>query len=124
MEKSGLGLALRTARQRCGLNEFEAAERAGVTRAWISSVELDRIRKPDQEKLKRVAKVYGVNPTTFLRLAGIDVDGVDVPDRDLSDLFLELFVYLKKFQKTDDDGSGKAEIRKAVRIAMKELSTV
>lgn len=48
-----VGPALRLLRERCGLRQFEAAERAGVTKAMLSAYERSR-RRPSLATLSRV----------------------------------------------------------------------
>src|SRR4051794_16829243 len=100
MMNPSLGAALRAARKDVGLTENDAATRANVERGWLNAVELGRINKPDPDKLKRLATLYAVHPSVFLRLAGYDVDMTTMPRRNLSDLALELYTQLREAERT------------------------
>lgn len=102
MAQTTVGAALRAARKDTGMTEGEAADRADVERGWLNSVELGRIVKPDQERIKRLARLYGVHPHVFLKLAGYDVDEASMPVRRESDLLLELWARARQREKDQD----------------------
>lgn len=59
--KDTIGDRLTLALRRSGLEDYEVAERANVTAAWLSAVKNDRIKQPPLDKLRAVAKVVNVH---------------------------------------------------------------
>jgi transcriptional regulator with XRE-family HTH domain len=60
-----VGDRLTLALRRSGLEDYEVAEKANVTPAWLSAVKNDRIKTPPLDKLRAVAKAVGV-PLRYL----------------------------------------------------------
>ncbi len=72
-ESQGVGALIRRLREERGLTQGQLATYARVSRAWLSRVEIDSIKRPDREKLERVAQALRVPPETLLSAAGYRV---------------------------------------------------
>jgi len=57
----GVGLLLRSARQRKGLSITDLARQAGMKKAYISLLERDGIRKPGRERVELLAHALGIS---------------------------------------------------------------
>lgn len=62
------GVRVRRARIRAKLTQTALAARASVGRSWLVSVETDRIKTPDANKLRRVAAELGLDYRELLSL--------------------------------------------------------
>lgn len=70
---STLGERLKKARERRGLTQLEAAEKANINNKTLSRYENDGT-KPDPEILGLLAKIYGVNANYLLGLDDTQMD--------------------------------------------------
>ena len=62
---SAVGSKMKRARQRKGLSSLEVANMLGVTRASVTNWEAG-ICTPPSSRVKKIAKVLGVNPLDLL----------------------------------------------------------
>ena len=81
VEMETLGSLIARLREQRGLTQGELARLAGVPREWLSVVELDRVRKPDRERLERIALALEMPPETLLATAGYRVKPLPPPER-------------------------------------------
>ena len=81
MPRETVGDRLAFALRRSHLNDYEAAERANVTAAWLSAVKNDRIGNPPLDKLRALAGVLDVPLRYFTEPLGVvPVDEIAAPD--------------------------------------------
>lgn len=73
MHTESLGSMIARLRDRLGMTQTELAKAASVPREWLSVVELDRIKRPDRERLERIATALEVPAATVLAAAGFRV---------------------------------------------------
>lgn len=106
--------ATRTARERTGMTQEDVAKRTGLGRSHINSIERGGVKKPDSDSLKKLAAVYGVHPSVFLRYAGYVVDESTLPTRKESDVILELYVRALARERESETNSPPARVREMV----------
>lgn len=70
-EKCTLGRALRQARELCGLTLRQIEDATGVSNAYLSQLENDKIKKPSANVLYKLSQIYGMKIEVFLEAAGI-----------------------------------------------------
>jgi transcriptional regulator with XRE-family HTH domain len=70
MDRESIGALVRRLRRARGLQQFDLARLADVGRSWLSQVELDRMGRPDPERLARLAAPLGVEPDRLLAAVG------------------------------------------------------
>ena len=70
MGSETLGSVIARLRERLGLTQGQLATKADVPREWLSVVELDRIKKPDRERVERLAVALDSPAETLLAMAG------------------------------------------------------
>lgn len=61
-----LGTVLRAIRERKGLTQDQVAERAGITKPYLSQLESGARKNPSLPVLRRLAKALGVRVTRLL----------------------------------------------------------
>lgn len=54
------GEELKRIREEQGVTQHQLARASGVNRAWISQVELDRIKSPPTDKIAKIARAFGM----------------------------------------------------------------
>ncbi len=59
---------LRKLRKDKGLNQIELSERAGLGPSTVKQIEQRVSKNPDVETLRKIAKILGVDPQTFISL--------------------------------------------------------
>lgn len=74
-----LGDVIRELRIHRNLTQGELADRANVSRPWLSRVEANLIFKPDLRRVGAVAKVLDADPEEWFRLAGYTRRDPDKP---------------------------------------------
>jgi transcriptional regulator with XRE-family HTH domain len=70
MDRESIGALVRRLRRARGLQQFDLAGLAKVGRSWLSQLELDRIERPDPDRLGRLAGPLGVEAERLLAVAG------------------------------------------------------
>jgi transcriptional regulator with XRE-family HTH domain len=65
-----LGQFLRAAREAAGMSLRKVEREAGVSNAYLSQLESDRIKEPSPNVLFRLAEFYRADYDTAMRLAG------------------------------------------------------
>ena len=65
MPKDTLARRMRVALAESDLKDFEVADRAHVTAAWLGSVKQGQLKNPPLDKLRAVAKVLGKTTSYF-----------------------------------------------------------
>lgn len=55
-----LGIALKEARKKIGLNQMEAAKSIGISQTYLSQIENDK-KKPATEMLEKICKSYSTD---------------------------------------------------------------
>jgi transcriptional regulator with XRE-family HTH domain len=68
--KQSLGQLLLSLRQELGWSARELADRSAVHHSTITLIERGQIAQPRPDKLTRLARALGVEPSDFLTLAG------------------------------------------------------
>jgi len=81
MAQEAVGPLIRRLREERGLTQGMLATYAGVTRSWLSLVELGRREKPERELLEKVAVVLRVPPEALWAAAGYRVAPVPIRER-------------------------------------------
>jgi len=81
MAQEAVGPLIRRLREQRGLTQGMLATYAGVTRSWLSLVELGRRERPERELLERVAAVLRVPPEALWAAAGYRVAPVPIRER-------------------------------------------
>lgn len=77
-----LGQKIKELRGRQGLTQARIAEYSGLTRSYISLLEIGQIANPSAEKLIRLAKALHVTPEVLFLAAGYvaEEQAPDLPD--------------------------------------------
>jgi transcriptional regulator with XRE-family HTH domain len=77
-----LGHRIKELRGQQGLTQGQVAEYSGLTRSYISLLEIGQISHPSAEKLIRLARALHVNPETLFLAAGYvaEEQAPDLPD--------------------------------------------
>lgn len=70
MTESELGTLIKRLREEQNLSQKELAHQARVKRSWLSHVETGERKKPEPERLERVAVALSIPPAKLLALAG------------------------------------------------------
>src|SRR5438552_13311634 len=70
MDRESIGALVRRLRRARGLQQHDLAGLASVGRSWLSQLELDRMERPDPERLGRLAESLGVEAARLLNVAG------------------------------------------------------
>jgi len=52
------------------MTQGQVEQRIGIDRTWLSKLEADKFKKPDRERLEKLARLYQAPPELFLSLAG------------------------------------------------------
>lgn len=65
-DKWTLGKALSQARELCGLTLRQIEDATGISNAYLSQLENDKIKKPSANVLYKLAQIYGVKLEYFL----------------------------------------------------------
>ena len=73
MEIDNLGDVLKKRREEIKLTLREVEERTGVSNAYLSQLENQKIRKPSPKVLKKLADTYGLSYAYLMNLAGYPV---------------------------------------------------
>jgi transcriptional regulator with XRE-family HTH domain len=73
--KQTLGQSLRAARQQAGLPLREVERLTGISNAYLSQVECDKVKQPSPVWLHKLANVYAVSYASLLKLAGYPIPG-------------------------------------------------
>jgi transcriptional regulator with XRE-family HTH domain len=79
-----------------GLSQDDLAERAGVSRGWVSRVEIGDIKRPDPDVLDRVAAALGVSTANLRAAAGYKEASTATPEMSPLDLARQLLVKLER----------------------------
>ena len=74
MDRESIGALVRRLRRARGLQQYDLAGLAGVGRSWLSQLEIDRMERPDPERLRRLAGPLGVEAERLLAAAGYGAD--------------------------------------------------
>jgi transcriptional regulator with XRE-family HTH domain len=75
MEKFTLGQLLKKTREDRGYTLREVEELSGVSNAYLSQMESDKIKRPSPVWLHKLADTYEISYSTLLGLAGYPVPG-------------------------------------------------
>lgn len=75
MEKFTLGQLLKKTREDQGYTLREVEELSGISNAYLSQLEGDKIRQPSPVWLHKLADTYKISYSTLLALAGYPVPG-------------------------------------------------
>jgi transcriptional regulator with XRE-family HTH domain len=97
MERDSLGRLIRRLRDEKGMTQGQLAVKANVPREWLSLVETDAIKKPDRERLERIAVALETPPETLLAAAGYRVKPLPPqPRRTPEELLRELQAAIRR----------------------------
>jgi transcriptional regulator with XRE-family HTH domain len=77
MNDRTLGQFLKTVREDKGLTLRSVENSTGISNAYLSQLEGDKIKQPSPIVLHKLAELYGASYTTLLDLAGYPVPGAD-----------------------------------------------
>lgn len=77
MNDRTLGQFLKTVREDKGLTLRSVENSTGISNAYLSQLEGDKIKQPSPIMLHKLGEVYGVSYATLLGLAGYPVPGAD-----------------------------------------------
>ena len=77
MDRESIGALVRRLRRARGLQQYDLAGLAGVGRSWLSQLEIDRMERPDPERLRRLARPLGVEAEWLLEAAGYGLAAAD-----------------------------------------------
>lgn len=91
MSAEALGTIIKRVRNQQGLTQGQLATKAKVTRSWLSLVERGIRKKPERDRIERVANALRVPPETLWAAAGYRVEplpirGARTPDEIISEL--------------------------------------
>lgn len=80
MKTRTLGQFLKTAREGKGLTLRAVESPTGISNAYLSQLEGDKIRQPSPVVLHKLSDLYGVSYSALLDLAGYPVPGANNAD--------------------------------------------
>lgn len=95
MNKEPLWVLVKRLRDERGLTQGQLAAFAGVTRAWLSRVELGDRERPDPDRLEAIAVVLRVPPETLLAAAGYRVTPLPEHRQSTDEIARELLARLQ-----------------------------
>jgi len=96
-----LGQALKSTRERVSLTLKEIEVKTGISNAYLSQLENDKIKRPSASVLYKLAEVYKINLEVLLRAAGI-IEHNQVTDSELSELEKEIAFYKDKLSREEE----------------------
>lgn len=67
---NSLGEQIKELRQSLGMTQTDLAKAIGSGQVYISAIETGRIKLPDRDRLKAIARAVGASPNTLLEGAG------------------------------------------------------
>lgn len=73
-----LGVRLKELRELSGLTLRQVEEASGVSNAYLSLLESEKIKKPSANTLYKLANIYGTSIDDLLQAAGIINTGKDI----------------------------------------------
>ncbi len=74
---NSLGMYLRNTRKQCGLTLRAIEEKTGISNAYLSQLETEKIAFPSPKFLHKLAELYGVSYEYLMKLAGYPVSTID-----------------------------------------------
>jgi transcriptional regulator with XRE-family HTH domain len=96
-----LGRTLKSIREKVSLTLREVEESTGISNAYLSQLENDKIKKPSASVLYKLADVYKVDLNVLLMAAGI-IETNPNANPDVSELEREIAFYKDKFSPEEE----------------------
>ena len=98
-----LGQVLKTTRERVSLTLKQVDEATGISNAYLSQLENDKIKKPSASVLYKLANVYKINLNVLLAAAGIiEKKDLSIDENKLSLLEKEIAFYKDKLTDAEE----------------------
>ncbi len=98
-----LGKTLKSTRENVSLTLREVEESTGISNAYLSQLENDKIKKPSANVLYKLANVYKINLNVLLTAAGIiEKNSQSAEEKPQSTLEKEIAFYKDKLS-TDEE---------------------
>lgn len=98
---NSLGSTLREARELISLTLRQVEEATGISNAYLSQLENDKIKKPSANVLYKLASIYRVDMNSLLRATGI-IKKSDEGIKSVSDEFSNSIAFYAKDLSEDE----------------------
>jgi transcriptional regulator with XRE-family HTH domain len=93
INQSSFGTRIQDLRRKKGLTQRQVAAKLGIDFTYLSKIENDRGEPPGEETVRRLAKLYGVDPEELLAVAGkipTELRDMAIQNRDFAQLLRRL----------------------------------
>lgn len=98
---SSLGSTLKEARELTSLTLRQVEEATGISNAYLSQLENDKIKKPSANVLYKLASVYRVDLNSLLRASGIINKSEDTIDSKSEEFSNRIAFYAKDLSEEE-----------------------
>lgn len=94
-----LGTTLKEARELVSLTLRQVEEASGISNAYLSQLENDKIKKPSASVLYKLGSLYKIELNTLLSVAGIIEKSTGTADRDSSEWERRIAFYTEELSE-------------------------